>query len=354
MKVGTKLALGAALAVLPMTGGLAYAVSQVRALSVANVRTVESQQRAAQLALRVLRGIELAGEYDRKLQVTHDGGYRDKLDEVRSSVTASIHELSALSLSPAEEAATDALTVAWAAPSDGTEDARRAASRLLEENRVALEAHAGWAEEESRKTQRLALAVALAALAASALVIVFLVRSLQQPLRQLTRGTRAVAKGDFEFRAVPMARDELGEVTEAFNHMVDSLGALERVKAELISRVSHELRTPLVAMVETNRLLLDEIPGPINARQRRILELHAGAAERLTVMIRDLLDLSALEANPSLERELVDLVPLTREVVDQLAPLANEQSLHLDVGFSVDSAIVRGDARRYQQVVQNL
>ena len=355
MKVGTKLALGGALAVLPMAGGLAAAVRQVQALSAANDQTVESQHRAAQLALEVLRGIELTGEYERKLAITRDGDYRAKLAEVRAKVTRWIAELSTLRLSEAEAAAVDRLSRVWTASSapDPVEASRSAANALLEANSLALEAHARWAEAESRKTERLALIVALAALAASALVISLLVRSLQQPLRQLTRGTRAVAKGDFEYRAVPLANDELGQVTEAINHMVDSLGALERVKAELVSRVSHELRTPLVAMVETNRLLLDEIAGPVNHQQRRMLELHASAAERLSVMIRDLLDLSTLEANPALERDLVDLVPLTREIVDQLAPLALERSLHLDVGFSTERVVVRGDARRYQQVVQN-
>src|SRR5690606_24002860 len=158
-----------------------------------------------------------------------------------------------------------------------------------------------WTEARANDTARVATVVGLGAIAVSLIVMTLLIRAIQRPLRQLIRGTRAVAGGNFEYRARPLARDELGEVTEAFNHMADALGELERLKAELVSRVSHELRTPLVAMIETNRLLLDEIPGPINGRQRRMLELHASAAERLSAMIQDLLELSTMEAG-TLER----------------------------------------------------
>ncbi len=354
MRVGTRLALGGILAALPLVVGLTYTVFQVEALARGNATVSKSQHRAAQLALRVLRGLELADEYRSKLEVTGDAGYLQRLRETEARLDGWIRELRVLELTREEELASAALVAARREPGAPPQRARAAVDALLDANRAALDEHVRWAEERSRQTARVAVAVGTSAVGLSVVVLLILARTVQRPLQQLLSGTRAVARGDFGFRAVPLARDELGEVTRAFNQMVDALGALERLKAELVSRVSHELRTPLVAMVETNRLLLDEIPGPINASQRRMLELHAGAAERLTAMISDLLDLSTVEANMGLDRKAVDVVQLTRDVTEQLAPIAADKDVCLDVGFGTGAAVVFCDGRRFQQVVQNL
>lgn len=360
MKVGTKLAIAGALALTPLVGGLALAVTQVQSLAAQSAITAERQHHAARLALEILRGLELVSEYRSKLEVTGDEGYRTRLRQTEVQLERWFSELDRSELTTAERKATAALAHAVREerrlPIGSVPElsAREAAKGLLEASRRALDDHAHWVEAQSRQTARAAIGGGLIAVLLSAISTWLLVRTLNRPLRQLIRGTRAVATGDFEFRARPLANDEFGEVTESFNQMVDSLGEFERLKAELVSRVSHELRTPLVAMIETNRLLLEEIPGPINTKQRRMLTLHAGAAERLTAMIDDLLDLSALEASDSLEPRSIDLVELTRDAVDQMSPLAREKEIELDVGFSADSAIARGDARRYQQVVQNL
>lgn len=357
MRVGTKLALGGTLAVLPLVGGLVYTVSQVQALAEANAAVSRSQYRAAQLALNVLRGLEASDEYQRKLAVTGDPGYRHALADIERGLDGWLTELSGIDLSPGEQAASQDLQDVRERQRQGKPAppplARAAVERLLTANRKALDEHRLWAEERSRQTTRVTVGIGVAAVAVSLLIMGLLARALQRPLHQLICGTRAVAKGDFDYRAAPFAHDELGELARAFNQMVDALGALERLKAELVSRVSHELRTPLVAMVETNRILLDEIPGPINGRQRRMLELHAGAAERLTAMIGDLLDLSTVEGNMTLDRKPVDVIRLTEDVTEQLAPIAAERALQLDVGFAIAEAVVRCDGRRFQQVVQN-
>src|SRR5687768_17899336 len=52
---------------------------------------------------------------------------------------------------------------------------------------------------------------------------------------------------------------------------------------------------------------LEELPGPLSARQRRLLELNRESARRLAQMLAKLLDLSRLEAESPPQRELVDL-----------------------------------------------
>ena len=47
---------------------------------------------------------------------------------------------------------------------------------------------------------------------------------------------------------------------------------VDKMKRNFISHVSHELKAPLASMQETTHLLLEEIPGPLTDKQRRLLD----------------------------------------------------------------------------------
>src|SRR2546421_11598244 len=68
------------------------------------------------------------------------------------------------------------------------------------------------------------------------------------------------------------------------------------MKSDFLAHISHELRTPLASMREGTHLLLDEIPGPLNAEQRQILRIMNDSSQRLIHLISTLLDLSKMEA----------------------------------------------------------
>ncbi|MEM1034149.1 MAG: HAMP domain-containing sensor histidine kinase [Myxococcota bacterium] len=354
MRVRTKLALGCVLAVIPMSLGMTFAVGQMRTLARQSAVAAEAQHRTVALSLKILGGIDQVVELRRKGAATEDADYVAKSRQTEAQVSAWVAALEDTGATAAEVTAMRKLADAWSGASPEIRPAREAVGRLLEASRAASSDHAAWAAARQREVERVALVVGLGALALSVLAIVVLVRAVQRPVAQLMAGTHAVAAGDFDFRARPLSDDELGAVTVAFNRMVDSLGELDRLKSELISKVSHELRSPLVAMMETTELMLEELPGPLTADQRRMLELQAGAGVRLMTMIRDLLDVSSLAAGGELRTEIADAVALTGEVVDQLTPLASERALHLTLATVPATAEIRCDPRRYQQVVQNL
>ena len=56
-------------------------------------------------------------------------------------------------------------------------------------------------------------------------------RGITKPLDSLIAGTRAVEKGDLDFRIEVESKDELGELAESFNEMIGDLKEKERVKA---------------------------------------------------------------------------------------------------------------------------
>jgi len=181
------------------------------------------------------------------------------------------------------------------------------------------------------------------------------VRSIHRPLRRLAEGTRAVAQGQFGYRLQTDGPTEFAGMAEDFNSMVERLGQLDALKRDFLSHVSHELRTPLVAMQETNQLLLEEAPGPLNARQRRLLDLNLQGARRLSTMIANLLDLSRLEAGVMeyhIERRNLTLV--VGGAVGQLESWAGQRGVRLVAALPDEPLSADCDGDRLTQTVVNL
>jgi len=71
-----------------------------------------------------------------------------------------------------------------------------------------------------------------------------------------------------------------------------AMGARNRFYASM----SHELRTPINAVIGYSTLMLDNIYGPLNAKQKEGLQRTLKAARHLLELVNDVLDLSKIEA----------------------------------------------------------
>jgi signal transduction histidine kinase len=213
--------------------------------------------------------------------------------------------------------------------------------------------------EKSRKTGETAALVlycaTIAALAISILISYLIFRSISKPLAHLTEGTRAIAEGKFFYRLDAARNDEFSQLARDFNTMTLRLNELDELKKDFVSHVSHELKTPLASMQETIQLMLEQIPGPLTDKQKRLLELNLQSGMRLTSMIRNILDLARTEAGV-MEYELKsrDLVPLVRNAIEELDMQAQERQIRIKTSFPSDPLTVECDGDRIVQVMVNL
>ena len=359
MRISTRFGLSVALAVLPLLGVIGLSVNRMYELARSNERLTTRQLVDARVSAGVIDRLERLGEYRRKYAVSRDPGYARKLDEIGDSISQELEALARADLSVSERVALARLRAQWAQSLalgreadlepliDSALDVQRRAHQ-----RAALEVEMA----RSLREQTLTTAVGVAALAitVSLLLIALAVHSLRSRLDQFIVGTRAVSKGKFSVQLDTRSDDELGQAARAFNRMVKGLEQLEQIKADFISSVSHELRTPLVAMLETNLLLLDEVPGPLTPKQRTMLSLNTQAAQRLSKMITELLDLNRLRAGVRYDLDVHDLIELTQAAVHEFEARASEQGIRLRV-LPVDDVIALAcDRDRTVQVIQNL
>jgi signal transduction histidine kinase len=127
-----------------------------------------------------------------------------------------------------------------------------------------------------------------------------------------------------------------------------------RARDEILGVVSHDLRNPLSVISMCTRVLLENPPQD-EAERREVLGTIDESAQWMQRMIRDLLDVSIIEAGVlSLERSLEDMASLIERAVQMFAAPAAERSIALYEDVPPDVPKVNVDAGRILQVLANL
>jgi signal transduction histidine kinase len=132
-----------------------------------------------------------------------------------------------------------------------------------------------------------------------------------------------------------------------------AMGARNRFYASM----SHELRTPINAVIGYSTLMLDNIYGPLNAKQKEGLQRTLKAARHLLELVNDVLDLSKIEAGKiELSLQPVMFPSLIEDLFVTVRPLSDEygSSLSLEMEGDGQPFTVVSDPRRVRQILLNL
>ena len=130
---------------------------------------------------------------------------------------------------------------------------------------------------------------------------------------------------------------------------------LDDVKGNLVSTVSHELKTPLTSLLMSVHILIEESFGPINDKQRYLLETARDNSERLLRILNDLLDLSRLEGGAStLNRRPVPVTTLLADMAAEMQAITRAADQTIQVSSDPALKDVNVDAERLRHVFINL
>jgi NtrC-family two-component system sensor histidine kinase KinB len=160
----------------------------------------------------------------------------------------------------------------------------------------------------------------------------------------------------FRLRTTPMRDTEknlVGAVTllEDITHLRE----IDRLKSEFIATASHELRTPLTSVQMGVHLLLEGAAGELNDKQTEVLGACREDCERLDKLMRDLLDLSKIEAGES-QPELLSIKArsLINDEAETLRPQVEAKGLSFVVDLPVELPRVMADRSQVERVIANL
>ena len=185
------------------------------------------------------------------------------------------------------------------------------------------------------------------------MVMYFIASGLTKPIRLLMRATRKMAAGDYGYRARQVSNDELGRLTQDFNHMsealeqtIDQLEDEVQAREDFVGAFAHELKTPLTSIIGYADMLrsrkLDE--------EKSILSANYIYTEgkRLETMSLRLLDIIVTKKEGA---------KIHRVSVDTLFEYLRSMFMpnkSMEFVFSYEQAVVLADASLIQTVLVNL
>ena len=186
----------------------------------------------------------------------------------------------------------------------------------------------------------------------------WIVRRGLRPLDEMTATAGAIAAGDLSQRVETTdERTEVGQLGQALNTMLTGIegafaaqAASEERLRRFLADASHELRTPLTSIRGYSELFdrgARDRPEDLAVSMRHIRE----EANRMSVLVDDLLLLARLDQQRPLALDTVDLAAVAAAAVDAARTVAPDRTVSLAVP---GPTAVTGDAHRLRQVVDNL
>jgi two-component system OmpR family sensor kinase len=190
----------------------------------------------------------------------------------------------------------------------------------------------------------------LAVFPLSAAIVWFGVRQALRPAGKVAAEVGRRRHDDLQPLPIEPLPRELRPFAESINGLLDRLATALAVQRRFVGDAAHELRTPLAAL----QLQLGNLEHAVGEAERReSFEALRGGLARATRLVEQLLALARLDPDAALERTPVDVERVVREVLADLAPLAEAKGIDLGI---VESTPVRltAHAESIRLIVRNL
>jgi signal transduction histidine kinase len=172
------------------------------------------------------------------------------------------------------------------------------------------------------------------------------------PINAINRMARNINDRSLDQR-IPLGKsiDELYELSESLNHMFDRLQYSFAMQKQFIADASHELKSPitLLSLFMEDAIHLKELPETFRLRLIRQNDI----LQRMRRLVKNLLDLSALEIKESMDFEELNLSELAKSVHEDFVEVL--EARHIDFVIHITEGLrIVGGRDSLQRVLINL
>lgn len=207
-------------------------------------------------------------------------------------------------------------------------------------------------DELLEKFQAMFLTILMPLLISSFLLSIFLAKKFLRPINNLSSLIKEVKGGGLSKRALlPESKDELYELTLAFNDMLTQIEYLIEAMKDTLDNVAHDLKTPLA-----RARLASEMALQSNSEEQLKLAAEE-SVENLDIilkMIQTIMTMSGLNSKTfSLKKEKFPAIRAIEDVVDLYFFVAEEKQIAIKIDCSKDLEVY-ADQMMIRQALANL
>ena len=201
--------------------------------------------------------------------------------------------------------------------------------------------------------------IVLLVLSSIAMIIVswfgsdWLARKTVKAIDTVSRTAEAVSESSFNDRVnMDVPFDEFQRLARAFNGMLDRLQKGYEIQRQFVDYAAHEMQTPLTVLQGNLEVALRQVRTAEDYRE--VLVSNLKQVERLKRLTKSLLTLARFASDrPPVHLAPVKLEPLLRELVEDLALIAEDRNIRLSLDAEA-VPVVLGDELRLKELVINL
>jgi signal transduction histidine kinase len=177
-----------------------------------------------------------------------------------------------------------------------------------------------------------------------------LAANLASPLRHLARAVDRFGAGDLSVRVNSKRKDEIGDVSRAFDRMADRISTLLTAERRLLQDISHELRSPLARLS-----FAAELTRTAPDRDSAVARLNKEIA-RLTDLVGGLIQVTRAEGDPTANHaQVLRLDQLVSQVVEDCRVEADQRHCKIAYDAAAAHAIaLYGDREVLRRAVENV
>lgn len=185
----------------------------------------------------------------------------------------------------------------------------------------------------------------------------FLAGVILKPVREINDRTKNITEKHLHmrlpFREKGGENDEFNELAKTLNGLFDRLENAFKRQKRLIADVSHELKTPLSVM----RLAADGLQRKFDASGADIpeedLRRLSDQVMRMDRLVKDILNLSALELTGSVSTEQVDVKSIIEVLAEDYRIIAEDRGISVNCMLSA-GLTVKGDGSKLTRAISNI
>ncbi len=183
----------------------------------------------------------------------------------------------------------------------------------------------------------------------------FITRSFFTPLKTLARALKRISIDKLHQPINLKGGEDFIELAASYNDMSRQLNEEENIRNEFIATLSHEIRTPLSSIRESVNMIIEEVFGPINDKQRKFLTIASVEIQRINKLLNYLLNVSVLESDVRKKKSArLNTKQLVVRSTETFASFAEKKKVTLIVQDTAHCPDLFGIREELQQVFVNI
>lgn len=190
-------------------------------------------------------------------------------------------------------------------------------------------------------------------IALSVIILSFFAYLLIRPIRQIDHALVRLGDGNFLTPIDISGPRDLELLGTRLDWLRSRLADLEKEKNKFVAHVSHELKTPLASVRESTALLEEEVVGPLNKQQKKVVQILSKNSRQLQKLIENIVNFNMAQLrNQPLSNKNFRLDTLTLEIIKDHKAILISNNLTLDI--KINEASVFGDLDQIRTIIDNL